>query len=297
MQRGIAVRVCEVRIRSIVEQHVYGLCLSHRAGDHQGRQSRLRLRVIRFRAGAEQNAGAGLVALLGGEHQRREAGFRTGVNVGAAFDQFLDNRGLTLRDRPHQGGLSAVGFPRVGVGVARQQRAHVCEVAPARRFHERRLARHQGRVGIGASCQQLFDHRRIGVRRCCIERRCAEFVGRLRVRAGAQEKIGHHQVIARGRPDQRGRPFGPGDRVLRTPVHQRLHGCAVPLLGGSHQRQIVRARGKRRARAQRRPEECRENRCFRLHRRSPTFRQTADPTCPCCRPASPRTGPWPCPAW
>jgi peptidoglycan/LPS O-acetylase OafA/YrhL len=41
------------------------------------------------------------------------------------------------------------------------------------------------------------------------------------------------------------RAFGSGDSVLGLTVHQRLHGRAVAFLGGSHQRCIARAGGKR----------------------------------------------------
>ena len=193
------------------------------------------------------------------------------MDVGAALDQFLDNRGLTLRERPHQGVLSAVQFPGVGVGFVREQRTHRREVAPAGRFHERRLARHQGRIGIGACRQQLCGHRRIRVRRGRIQRRCAEFVGSLHVRACAQEKIGHRQVVAGGRPDQRGGAFGPSDILLRAALQQGLHGCAVPLLRGSHQRHIARAGGKRGGRKNRRARKCRKNRCSDIHRHSPAW--------------------------
>ena len=46
----------------------------------------------------------------------------SGVNVGAAANQFLRDFSMALRCRPHQRGLSAVGFLGIRIGATRQQR-------------------------------------------------------------------------------------------------------------------------------------------------------------------------------
>ena len=74
MQSVVTSRIDVVGIGAVVEQQLNGLHMTHGAGDDQGRQRRFRLGVIRFRAGADQNASYVHIALLGRKHQRREPG-------------------------------------------------------------------------------------------------------------------------------------------------------------------------------------------------------------------------------
>ena len=91
---------------------------------------------------------AARIALLSGKHQWGESGLRSELHVGAVFDKLIDNRDLTFRKRPHQGGLSAHGFLRIGFGAPRQQCTDCLEITPAGGRHERRFARHDRHVGI-----------------------------------------------------------------------------------------------------------------------------------------------------
>ena len=178
MQSGETVLIPVVGIGALVEQRLDNIRLAHGAGDNQGRPSPVRNLEIRVRTGVEQGTG-GLRIAPCGEHQRGGSAFRNGVDVGLILHQFLGNRGVAARYRPHQGSLCAIFFLRVGIRATLKQCVHRGDAAVAGRQHQRRFTGVQRRIGIGPCRQELLGHGRIRIGRGRIKRRCAVFVGGL----------------------------------------------------------------------------------------------------------------------
>jgi hypothetical protein len=195
VQRGVA-GASRVHVGAMFDEQRRELAVAAVRGDDQ-RARAVGRDVGRLRAGAQQDAAGFQVALTRGEQERREAAeinrrhpaalvaiaepvagvhnarphLGARLNVGAGLDERANDRGVSVRHGPHQGGLPVRELLRADVGAAADERLDHRHVAGARRGHQRRLAAGQLDVRVGARANQDFDHRRAAVLACQCQRR------------------------------------------------------------------------------------------------------------------------------
>ena len=187
-QRRDAIRIRQVDVRPVLEQHVHARHAVLTCGIEQRRQSTA-VQVLGTPLGRHMTL---IVAIDGAR-----------IDVGALGDQQLHHLRMPARGRPHQRGLSAPLFPRIDGGVVVQQQLCGFDVARSRDRQECRLSVGIGRVGIRADFEEQLQH--VGVADFGGEahRRGAVVVGERHVGAGLQQTPDLGDVTLVDRPLQR----------------------------------------------------------------------------------------------
>ena len=158
MQRGVSTAE-RVGIRAVFQQHRGDGSMAAVGREHESADA-IRLRVVRVGPRLQQQRRRVDVANPRREQQRRgptpqhrvvqlfasralrlfandglSVGEGTGANVGAGLDQLLNDRGMALRDRPHQRALPMLVLLRVHLRAASDQRLHRLRLAGAGAGH------------------------------------------------------------------------------------------------------------------------------------------------------------------
>ena len=130
--------------------------------------------------------------------------------------------------------ISAVWPPFDSFALAlapRASRRRTTAILPAaRRFHERSFPGEERRIGISFGVEQFCGDGFVGVGCGNIERGRAIVVLGVHIRAGFQENFDHLCIVARRRPEQRGRSVGLRDIHVGPTAKQRLNRGAVARL-------------------------------------------------------------------
>ena len=188
---------------------------------------------------------------------RLRAHTRAGLDRCAAREQELRDRGAVLSDRPHQRGVTQVGFRGIHLRASIEEHGHRIDIARAHCRHQQGVARRVGAVGVGARLEQPPQHGGVAVLGGDVDRRDAEDVGRRHFRARANQRIHRLDIVRPHAPVQRGRAVRSGSVDVVALFHQRPNRGHVPRGRRAHEGALGRRQRRewRRARVLRRAEE------------------------------------------
>ena len=208
VERGPAL-VVGVRVRAGVQQVRPELVVAV-AGRQDERAGSVEQRLLRTRAGLDEQARHGEMAGPHRERQRAEAARGPRVDVRPAGEQRLRRGQVVLCRRPHQRRLPAPPFRAVRVRAAVEQQPHGVRAAGPGHGQQGGLALRGRRVGVGAGVQQQLDERGAAVLGGQGQRRRVEAVGRLGAGAGRDQRPARFDVVAERGPVQRRRAVAVG---------------------------------------------------------------------------------------
>ena len=227
-----------VRVRAPFEQQVDEVLVAVDRR-HEQRSGSVRPGIVHVGSRRQQGPDGADAPLARGKQERRRAAVGAGGDIGAARDQRLDDRDVTLGGGPHEGRLAVPGFLRVGVGPRVGQYLHRLGLPGPRGQHQWRFAGVDGLlrvVRIDAGGQQQGQDPGVAGAGREGQRRDAVVVRRVNVGSRADQRRRSLRVVPVGGPVD-----GPGAVALRgvdigIPGEQRPDRRGVAALHGVGER-------------------------------------------------------------